>query len=188
MNIGIDIDDTLTNSFDYFQRYVAEYFNVSSDYLKGKNISYSNLPNVWKNKELDFFKAYYDKVVPFTPFKEYAREALNKLKEAGHRIVIITARTKAFYQDPYKTTVDELNIGNISYDKLVCSTNKAEACKEEKIDLFIDDIVENVESVKKLGIEVLLFTSKENELKKTSLNRVNNWHEVIEIVTKKYKG
>ena len=28
MNIAIDIDDTLTESFDYFLPYVAEYFDV----------------------------------------------------------------------------------------------------------------------------------------------------------------
>ena len=28
MNIAIDIDDTLTDSFDYFQPFVAEYFGA----------------------------------------------------------------------------------------------------------------------------------------------------------------
>ena len=50
MNIGIDIDDTLTNSFDFFQPYVAEYFNVGVDYLKENSISYSNFPDNWKKK------------------------------------------------------------------------------------------------------------------------------------------
>ena len=77
MDIGIDIDDTLTNSFDYFQPYVAEYFNVGVDYLK----------------EINFFRTYYDKVVAFTPFKKNASKVLNKLKELGHRIIIITGRT-----------------------------------------------------------------------------------------------
>ena len=43
MNIGIDIDDTLTNSFDYFQPYVAEYFNVGMDYLKENKVSYNKI-------------------------------------------------------------------------------------------------------------------------------------------------
>lgn len=47
MNIGIDIDGTLINSFDYFQPYVAEYFSVGVDYLKENNISYSNFPDNW---------------------------------------------------------------------------------------------------------------------------------------------
>ena len=31
MNIAIDIDDTLTESFDYFLPYVAEYFDVDEE-------------------------------------------------------------------------------------------------------------------------------------------------------------
>ena len=31
MNIAIDIDDTLTDSFNYFQQYVAEFFGVGLD-------------------------------------------------------------------------------------------------------------------------------------------------------------
>ena len=45
MNIAIDIDDTLTNSFDYFQPFVSEFFNADLDELKEKNISYGNLPD-----------------------------------------------------------------------------------------------------------------------------------------------
>ena len=183
MNTGIDIDDTLTNSFDYFQPYVAEYFNVNIDYLKKNNISYSNFPNNWKKEELNFFRTYYDKVVPFTPFKENASKVLNKLKELGHRIIIITGRTNDFYKDPYKTTREELQNGNIAYDKLICTLDKVKACKEEKIDLFIDDMISNCEKVKALGIKVLLFTSNENDTKETSLKRVDNWNEVIKIIT-----
>lgn len=48
MNIANDIDDTLTESFDYFQPFVAEYFGPTLEDLKTRNISYSNLPEEWK--------------------------------------------------------------------------------------------------------------------------------------------
>ena len=47
MNIAVDIDDTLTNSFDYFLPFVAEYFGADEKELKERNISYSNLPEEW---------------------------------------------------------------------------------------------------------------------------------------------
>ena len=34
MNIAVDIDDTLTESFDYFLPYVAEYFGAEEEELK----------------------------------------------------------------------------------------------------------------------------------------------------------
>lgn len=39
MNIAIDIDDTLTDSFSYFQPFVAEYFGADVTQLKRNNIS-----------------------------------------------------------------------------------------------------------------------------------------------------
>ena len=42
MNIAIDIDDTLTNSFEYFQPFVSEFFGVTVAELKKRNISGSS--------------------------------------------------------------------------------------------------------------------------------------------------
>lgn len=111
MNIAVDIDDTLTESFDYFLPYVAEYFGVEEEKLKKQNISYCNLPKEWKKDELGFCKTYYDRIVPDTPFKPDAAWGIRKLREQGHRIVIITARTEALYTDPYRTTEEELANG-----------------------------------------------------------------------------
>lgn len=52
MNIGIDIDDTITDTFDYLMPFIAEYFNADINYLKKNNISYCNLPEEWKRKKL----------------------------------------------------------------------------------------------------------------------------------------
>ena len=41
MNIAIDIDDTLTESFDYFLPYVAEYFGADKEELRKQNIKYA---------------------------------------------------------------------------------------------------------------------------------------------------
>ena len=76
MNIAIDIDDTLTESFDYFLPFVAEYFGADAQELRERNISYSNLPEDWKQDEIGFCKTYYDRVVADTPFKPDAAGAL----------------------------------------------------------------------------------------------------------------
>lgn len=182
MNIAIDIDDTLTDSFDYFQGYVAEYFNVDINYLKRESISYGNLPLRWKDKELDFCKTYYDSTVENTPFKANASQCVSVLKKAGHKIFIITARTKDFYSDPYKTTAAELEKGGILYDKLICTFDKAKVCVEEGIDLLIDDMPHNCDAAAKCGIKVLLFSSKANINVETPHRRVESWDEVVKII------
>lgn len=180
MKIGIDIDDTMADTFDYLMPYVAEFFNIDIKYLKDNNISYSNLPKKMKEQELEFAKKYYDKVIPNTPFKPKVAEYINKIKELGHEIIIITARDKTLYTEEYKTTIEELKNNNIHYDKLICDFDKAKVCKTEKIDLFIDDSIVNCRKVNELGIETILFSSKSNINDKTDLYRVNSWKEIYE--------
>lgn len=182
MNIAIDIDDTLTNSFDYFQPFVAEFFGVDLSELKEKGISYGNLPNEWKPRELEFFRAYYDKVVPQTTFKSDAADCVRKLRERGHKVIIITARTNSFYTDAYKTTVEELKNGNIVYDKLVCSMDKAAACVENRIDVLFDDMLYNVDAAIDAGVNAVLFTSKANVNADKKYKRVNDWSEVLRFI------
>ena len=138
MKIGIDIDDTMADTFDYVMPYIAEFFDVDIKYLKDKNISYSNLPKEMKERVA---KKYYDKVILNTPFKPKVAEYIDKIKALGHEIIVITARDKTLYTDEYKTTIEELKNNNIHYDNLICDFDKAKVCKNENIDLFIELIV-----------------------------------------------
>ena len=182
MNIAIDIDDTLAESFDYFQPCVAEYFGVNIEDLRQKNISYGNLPDEWKKDELNFCKTYYDRLAADTPFKPDAAWGVQKLKEMGHRIIIITGRSTDFYTDPYKTTKEELQKGGIAYDKLICTLDKGRACTEENISLLIDDLPANCDAAAKLGIPVIVFTSKANQNTKVDYPRVTNWKSVVDYI------
>lgn len=182
MNIAIDIDDTLTESFSYFQPYVAEFFGVDLQTLRSHGISYSNLPPQLKNRELEFCKTYYDKIVPATPFKSDAAWGVARLKAMGHRILILTGRTTAFYTAPYATTAEELKNGGIPYDKLICTLEKGEACIREHIDLLIDDMPGNCDDAASRGIRTLLFTSPANAGTETSHTRVTSWKDIIAIL------
>ncbi len=184
MKIGIDIDDTMTDTFDYLIPYIAEFFNVDINYLKDNNISYCNLPEDMEKRELEFAKKYYDKVILNTPFKDGVAEYIEKIKKLGHEIIVITARDKTLYTDEYKTTIEELNNNKINYDKLICNLDKAKVCKNEKIDLFIDDSIVNCNKVKELGIETILFNSKGNAREVANLNRVDNWKDIYKKVKK----
>ena len=69
MNIAIDIDDTLTDTFDYYIPFVAEFFGADINELRQKNISYNTLPHGWREKEFELGKTYNDKYIPDAPFK-----------------------------------------------------------------------------------------------------------------------
>lgn len=152
----------------------------------GLHVHYtSNLPKEMKERELEFAKKYYDKVIPNTPFKPKVAEYIDKIKALGHEIIVITARDKTLYTDEYKTTIEELKNNNIHCDKLICDFDKAKVCKIEKIDLFIDDSIANCKKVNELGIETILFSSKGNINDKTDLYRVDSWKNIYEKVKEK---
>lgn len=133
-----------------------------------------------KEREPEFVKKYYDKVIPNTPFKAKVAEYIDKIRDLGHKIIVITARDKTLYTDEYKTTIEELKNNNINYDKLICDFDKANVCKNEKIDLFIDDSITNCNNVNESGIETILFSSKTNIRDKNNFYRVNDWKEIYE--------
>ena len=133
LTIAIDIDDTITNTFDFMIPYIAEFYSINLDYLKNNNISYTTLTKEMKEKEL------------------------------GHKIIIITARSFLFYTDPYKISEEYLKNNNIIYDEIICSFDKAGKCKEYNVDILIDDSIDNCTAAKKLGITSLLFDCKPNQ-------------------------
>ena len=182
MNIAVDIDDTLTDSFDYFLPFAAEFFGADEEELRRRNISYSTFPEEWKPRELEFCRTYYDRTAAATPFKPDAAQGIERLRRAGHRIVIITGRTREFYTDPYKTTEEELCAGGIAYDKLICTLDKAKACLDEGISVLVDDLPKNCEAAAKIGITAILFDSKGNRGSDFGFRRVFNWTEAADVI------
>ena len=139
----------------------------------------------WKDQEYAFGRKYYDSTVAATPFKADAAWGVQKLKEMGHRIVIITGRTTDFYTDPYKTTIEELKNGKIVYDKLICTLEKGKACVAENIDILIDDVLANCEAAAKVGVKPIVFNSIANQNIKTEFPRAFSWKDVINMIAEK---
>lgn len=182
MNIAIDIDDTLTNTFEYLQPYTAKYCNKPLEELFSKNISYDNTPKEWGLVMNDFAKKYFDDLIPYTPIKEGASNVVKMLRRLGHRIIIITHRNNNLYSDCYYTTQKELRNCEIEYDLLICTNDKLAACIEEKVDLLIDDTFSNLDSVSKAGIEVLMFLSPVNGCYKERFKTVATWEEIRKLL------
>lgn len=182
--IGIDIDDTLVNTFEYFQPLVAKLVDKPLEYLVENDISYENTPKEWGMDSLDFAHRFFDDYVPDTPAKDGAAQAVTRLRKAGNRVVIITSRTNMLYKDCYYTSRLELANCKIEYDKLICTVDKGQACKEENVDIMLDDLVFNCDAVSKVGTKAVLFTSKENKNQESSFPRVANWDEALELLGK----
>lgn len=183
MIIGIDIDDTITDLSDIFLKYATLYNKENEiDFKIDKTQWDIDKAFGWNNDDfMKFSKKYLEILLNEAKPKKGCVDVINKLREDGHKIVIITARNSEELIDPYEFTKNWLELNNIGFDKLVVNSNKKEEdCINNKIDVFIDDRPENCENVyKKLHIPVFLFDSVYNTNDKNSLiERVFSWEEV----------
>ena len=55
-------------------------------------------------------------------------------------------------------------------------------CKNEKIDIIFDDVIDTCESLCNNGRDAVVFNSKLNISKDTNCKRVNSWDEVYNYI------
>lgn len=182
MNIGIDIDDTLLDTTKDMQEKIKIY-DKSGDVTKHIEEIMSGFAPTENVR--NFFKEYSIKISETLKVKDNAAEVIKKLKDEGHKIIVITARTDIQCKGYEEMTKKYLEKNNIYYDKIFFnSLDKSKICLENNIDLMVDDSIKHCESVRKAGIETILFTSIVNQDKETDIKRVSNWIELEREINK----
>lgn len=180
MRIGIDIDDVITNTSETMEEYIAKYKNNKKikehmvEIMKGNPSD----PDVVK-----FCLENYLKVFQKVKVKENAREVIQKLLDRGNEIYLITARGENlnFFKGSEKVTIDFLEENKIKYNKIIFnSTDKAQLCKDNCIDIMIDDSITHCEDIRNIGIRSILFTTNVNKNIYTTVERVDSWIELEE--------
>ena len=132
----------------------------------------------------DYFKSMreYEHLMQDVPLKADVKDILTKLKADGNTIIFITARGNNGYSDPYLITKKYLDDNIIPYDKIIVNAyEKGIVCKEEKIDIFIDDNLKNCIDVSNQGIEVLMMEANYN-VNDIEFTRMKNWKQVYEYI------
>lgn len=128
------------------------------------------------NKLYDFYEKYLAEMMSKYTLKNNVVEVINRLREKGHKIVIITARGRTIKEGLIEVTKAYFEKNNIIVDNIVfrCG-DKSEACIENNVDLMIDDSIKVLNILKNNGIETLLFKSIVNKNLETDLVVVDNW-------------
>ncbi len=186
MKIGIDLDDTITDSYDLITDSYFFCCNVDKEkYLKYK-LSYYDFEKVFPNYK-DFTIKSFSKIIPHVKVKKDAKEVINALHNMGYTIEIVTARNNTEYEDPYKITYDYLKKHNIYFDKInVNVSNKGLFCKTNNIDILIDDSIVNLNSASDHGIKTIMYNNIFNE-NNHNFFRVNSWQDILNIFSTKIK-
>ena len=164
MKIGIDIDETIADAVDLIKEYMKKFDpNIPLEQIH-------NLPN-------EFWCTYGEEIYSKVEFKPWVKEAFVKLREIGHKIIIITAREFRKEYDIIKLTEDMFKRHNVIYDKIIYhSIPKGPDADKEGIDLFMDDLDHNLESVSSYNIDVIKIVEEYNNNSK--YREFTNWNDL----------
>lgn len=190
MRIGIDIDGVLTD-FEKWQLEVGSKFFIKYN----KNIvnpsGYDSKDVFDATKEMDslFWHDYLYDYAKNEPARKFAGEVIDKLKNMGYEIYIITARYLTNRNDELGKEMRNivtkwLEENNINYNKIIFSPeDKLEICKENNISIMIEDKVENINNISKI-IPVVCFNAAYNkECNGKNIFRAYTWYDVYYQIT-----
>lgn len=108
-----------------------------------------------------------------------AAETISKLKNENNEIYIISSRNNGEYTNPKEMTEKWLNDNKIYYDRLILTDKgeKGKICKENNIDIMIDDSANNCKDISEYGIKVYMMETRFNK-NIAEFEKVSNWGEI----------
>ena len=190
MRIGIDLDGVVFNTENAF-RAGAELFDlkingggiVNKDELKVSKRY--NWPTERKFQYIDEYLIDIERTAALLP---YAKEVLDKLREEGHEIYVVTSR--GTFQDEklnnqeIETSKYRFEKDDLKFDKVIFGVNdKLQACLDEKIELMVEDSFKYVDAISKAGIPVLYFRAiRMKKCNNSFVTEVENWGEVYHYI------
>lgn len=192
MRIGIDIDGTITDLHKEIIKYGMQY----NDKIKGKGIKDENAYRIteifdWNDNECLKLKKYIQsEILNIIKPRNDVCKCLAELKSLGHDIYIITGRKFNEMENTYQETLNWLKSNKITFDKLIIEeNNKGIACRENKIDIFIDDSTKHLKRVYDAGIKnVYIFDNVYNK-ENNQYKRIYSFYELCDkIKTYFYKN
>ena len=185
MKIGIDIDGVLTD-FEKWQLEVGSKFFIkyNKNIVNPNGYDSDDVFNVTKELDSEFWRDYLYDYAKNEPARKFAGEVIDKLKDKGYEIYIITARYLTDRNDDLgnnmrNTVINWLKENNINYDKIIFSPDdKFEICKENNINIMIEDRVENINNISKI-MPVICFDAAYNKMcNGKNIFRSYTWYDV----------
>ena len=187
MKIGIDIYGVILD-YEKGMLAAAEIFDIENCRGNGKvnpDKFFVQDKFDWSKEEKDeFINKNLGRVSEESNIMPEAKYVLNKLKEMGHQLIIISARGTES-DDMIDIVTRKFKKEGIEFDKYYWKEhNKVEVCKNEEIDIMIDDSPSTCKKMMDNYIKTLYFRGmrswkiEENEY----LKEVFNWGEVYRYI------
>lgn len=184
MKIGIDIDNTITNTLPILKKYCREYNDTVIKRgleMHEDGVASFNLYDWTPEENMDFCVKYLEEVVLQAEVKENAKEIIQKLRDEGHHISIISSRAFPMFKTPYETTEKFLKEKGIVYDKLlVGKIEKKSSCIENELDILIEDEVKYINEMSEF-MPVIVFDEIYNkQCEGKNVIKVTSWLEIYD--------
>ena len=163
MNIGFDVDETLTNSEAYIKKLCLEYIEKNNLPFKMTRPSAQSASDMF-DWDFDTFSVFWNeygyKYEESVPTREETAQTIKELKKQGYKIFIVTSR---FTDGAFERTKIWLQKNDIPFDNLVVNIkNKTEYCLQNDIKIFVDDSLKVCEDLKKAGVRALFIDGYTN--------------------------
>ena len=160
MKIGIDIDGVILD-FEGELRVQAELndvINLKRNSIINEKETFFQQKYNWNEDEINnFIDKQFLKVSRECDFKPGAIEVINLLKKEGHELIIISSRG-GLIKEMKDVAEKRLEEKCLKFDKYFwVAKEKAKICKEENIDLMIDDYYKTCKSLVENNIKTLYF-------------------------------
>ena len=127
----------------------------------------------------EFWDTYREQLSFNSTYKEDASIIIDKLKNDGHELCIVTSRPDDRYENLKEKITTALKENNIHIDTIHTNArDKGSYCKEHNFDLLIDDNIKQIQSAKNNGLKGILF----NEIKDYEGLQTNNWKDLYNII------
>lgn len=188
MKIGIDVDGVLLD-FEKGMLVQAELYDMDVSTGKGKVHSkpyFVQNKYDWTDKEKeDFIKQNLGKVSEESCLMAGVKEVLPRLQKQGHELIIVSARGTG-NEEMINIVTKKFDEAGIKFNKYFWKTkNKVEVCKQENIDIMIDDSPTICENMVENGIKTIYFRGiRGYDLPESpNLIELNNWGEVYRFIS-----
>lgn len=189
MKIAVDIDDTLN---------IVDRLEYASVYIAREGLPFravapccNRLADMFDWTCEDVRKFLYegggDAAFRHAKVRAGAAETLRSWKNAGHEIVILTARSGSCFRDPVGLSRDWLEENKIPFDELVFGVEYAQKgpyCKKNGIPVLVDDDVGACLCAQDIGVSAVLAIGQHNRDRAAQIAYGGEtWKEIGEAVT-----
>lgn len=189
MRIGVDLDGVIFDS-EKLYRVCTELYEVldlkENNIIDNSKLMFQQRYNWTEAETKGFIDKYHEYIVRNANFMPGAKEVLRLLKSEGHELILITSRGNNDEEKYIKITEEIFKENDFEiFDKCYWAIlDKAKICKEENIDLMIDDYNENCLKIAKEGIKTIyLKDSPSYEINDNeNIKTLYNWGEIYRYI------